>query len=199
MAFLRSVTASDVSPTLYGEQVVMRIPQMSDFENWTSLRADSRAFLTPWEPTWPRDDLTKPAFRRRIRRYQRDVREGHSFPFFIYNAISDELVGGLTLSNIRRGVSQSCSLGYWVGEPYARKGHMYDAVQTIMPFVFDNLLLHRLEAACLPVNEPSARLLLKCGFSEEGYARRYLRINGVWQDHLLFAVLSEDLKTRDIG
>jgi ribosomal-protein-alanine N-acetyltransferase len=193
MAFLRSVSASDVAPVVFGDQVMLRIPQMSDFEAWAELRATSRAFLTPWEPTWPGDDLTRTAFRRRVRRYQRDVRDGNTYPFFMFRREDDELLGGLTLSNIRRGVSQSCSLGYWVGEPHARKGYMSAGVQAILPFVFETLLLHRLEASCLPVNEPSIRLLHKCGFSEEGYARRYLRINGVWQDHLLFAVLSNDL------
>jgi len=195
MAFLRSVSATDVAPIVYGERVMLRIPQMSDFETWAELRSVSRAFLTPWEPTWPGDDLTRTAFRRRVRRYQRDVRDGHTYPFFVFRRSDDKLLGGLTLSNIRRGVSQSCSLGYWVGEPYARNGYMSAAVQAIMPFVFDALLLHRLEASCLPVNEPSIRLLRNCGFSEEGYARRYLRINGVWQDHLLFAILSSDLKS----
>ncbi|MGI9483666.1 MAG: GNAT family N-acetyltransferase [Hyphomicrobiales bacterium] len=194
MAFLRSVSALDSSPTLYGEEIMLRIPQLSDFEAWADLRRRSRAFLTPWEPTWPNDDLSRPAFRRRVRRYQRDVRDGHAFPFLIFRRDDDSLLGGLTLSNIRRGVSQSCSLGYWIGEPHARKGFMRDSVTAVMPFVFDTLLLHRLEAACLPVNEPSIRLLRRCGFSEEGYARRFLRINGVWQDHLLFAILREDFR-----
>ena len=192
MAFLRSVSPVEATPTVYGDMVVMRVPQMAEFEAWTELRSQSREFLTPWEPTWPADDLTRSAFRRRIRRYQRDLRDGHSYPFFIYRRTDDDLVGGLTLSNIRRGVSQSCSLGYWIGQPFACQGYMNSAVQAIIPFVFGTLRLNRLEAACLPVNEPSIRLLRKNGFTEEGYARRYLRINGMWQDHLLYAIIGDD-------
>lgn len=192
MVFLRSVPSVDTGPILYGDTVTLRVPQMADFREWAELREKSRDFLVPWEPTWPRDDLTKSAFRRRIRRYQQDMRDDRAYPFFAFDAATDKLVGGLTLSNVRRGVAQTCALGYWVGAPFARNGRMTAAVATIVPFVFDQLGFHRLEAACLPSNEPSIKLLKKSGFAEEGYARRYLKINGVWRDHLLFALLSDD-------
>ena len=193
MAFLRSVTSQDIGPEVFGDQVVLRVPQMADFPVWADLRAQSRDFLVPWEPTWPADDLTRAAFRRRIRRYQRDVHEGVTYPFFLFLRDEGALVGGLTLSNIRRGVAQSCSVGYWIGEPYQRCGLMSDAVRAVVPFAFDILNLHRVEAACLPSNQRSMNLLRGCGFTEEGYARRYLKINGVWQDHVLFAILAEDI------
>ena len=194
MAFLRSVNPIETGPVIHAGQVYLRVPQMPDFSAWSALRALSREFLVPWEPTWPSDDLTRGAFRRRVRRYVRDIREDQAYPFFIFSTSDDALVGGLTLSNIRRGVSQACSLGYWVGAPHARQGHMSRAVAAAVPFVFDTLKLHRLEAACLPSNLASIALLRKCGFTEEGYARRYLKINGIWQDHLLFAVLAEDIQ-----
>lgn len=165
---------------------------MGDYPAWAALREDSRAFLTPWEPTWPLNDLTKPAFRRRIRRYLQDIREDNAYPFFIFRSDNDSFIGGVTLSNIRRGVTQSASLGYWVGAQHARQGLMTAAVTALAPFVFDQLGLHRLEAACLPSNAASIRLLEKVGFTREGFARRYLRINGIWQDHLLYAMLSDD-------
>lgn len=192
MAFLRSVSPIEAGPVIHGDEVYLRAPQMFDFGAWASLRAASREFLTPWEPVWPADDLTRGAFRRRVRRYVRDIREDQAYPLFVYRSADDTLVGGLTLSNIRRGVAQACSLGYWVGAPHARKGYMSRAVSACVPFVFGTLHLHRLEAACLPGNAASIGLLRKCGFVEEGYARRYLRINGVWQDHILFAMLAED-------
>lgn len=192
MVFLRSVPSVESGPVLFGDGVTLRVPQMSDFRDWADLRQRSRDFLVPWEPTWPQDDLTKSAFRRRIRRYQSDMRDDRAYPFFAFRNADDALVGGLTLSNVRRGVAQACSLGYWVGAPFARQGHMTAAIATIIPFVFDQLGIHRLEAACLPSNEASIRLLRKSGFSEEGYARRYLKINGLWQDHVLFALLSDD-------
>lgn len=192
MSFLRSVTLSETGPVVRGNGVVLHIPQMADFEEWAMLRERSRSFLVPWEPTWPSDDLTRSAFRRRMRRYWRDVREDQSYPFFVYDNETDALVGGLTLSNIRRGVAQTCALGYWVGQPYARRGLMSSAVRAVIPYVFNVLRLHRLEASCLPTNEASIRLLRSCGFREEGYARGFLQINGMWQDHLAFAILSSD-------
>ena len=195
MSFLRSVTLSETGPVVRGDGVVLHIPQMSDYEEWAALRERSRAFLVPWEPTWPADDLTRSAFRRRMRRYWRDVREDQSYPFFVYRQEDDALVGGLTLGNIRRGVAQTCSVGYWVGQPYARRGYMSAAVRAVIPFVFNVLRLHRLEAACLPTNEASIRLLRSCGFQQEGYARGFLQINGVWHDHLTFAILSTDSRS----
>jgi ribosomal-protein-alanine N-acetyltransferase len=102
------------------------------------------------------------------------------------------LVGGITLANLRRGVAQAGSIGYWVGETYARQGYMTAALRALTPFAFESLRLHRLEAACIPTNAASIRLLEKSGFTREGYAREYLCINGVWADHLLFARLKED-------
>ncbi len=193
MAFLRSVSTSDLGPILDGDRVTLRLPQMSDYGEWAELRNQSREFLIPWEPTWMRDELTRSSFRRRIRHYQRDLREESGYAFFIFDKSDNCLKGGITLSNVRRGVTQSCSLGYWIGMPYAKKGLMTAGVQAVVPFVFETLGLHRLEAACLPSNIASMRLLEKVGFQREGLAKKYLRINGVWQDHILFALLENEI------
>lgn len=190
MTLLR-VVVGDTGPVLRGERVILRHPAMSDHAAWAELRAESRAFLTPWEPTWPVDDLTRAAFRRRIKRYHRDLREDAGVAFFVFRD-DHELIGGLTLSGIRRGVTQSCSLGYWMGARHAGRGYMSEAVRVVIPYVFDDLRLHRLEAASMPSNTRSVRLLEKAGFTREGFARRYLLINGQWQDHLLFALLADD-------
>lgn len=192
MAFLRNYAFLDAEPVLQSGRVMMRLPVLSDYAEWVQLRSVSRSFLEPWEPTWPRDDLTRPAFRQRVRRYNRDMRDDYAYAFFIFCQQSGQLVGGLTLSNVRRGVAQSASVGYWVGLPFAGKGYLTEALTTAVGFAFESLRLHRVEAACLPHNEASRRLLLKVGFSEEGYARQYLKINGRWQDHLLFALLDTD-------
>jgi ribosomal-protein-alanine N-acetyltransferase len=192
MALFRSVPWSEPAvPVIQGAGVVLRTPQMADFEAWAELRAASRGFLTPWEPTWPSDELTRAAFRRRLRRYARDLREDLTYPFFVFRAGDEVLVGGLTLSHVRRGVAQSASLGYWMGQPYAGRGHMSAAVAALVPFAFQTLRLHRVEAACVPTNQPSIRLLERNGFEREGYARRYLCINGVWADHYLYARVRE--------
>jgi [ribosomal protein S5]-alanine N-acetyltransferase len=192
MALLRAASPSDFGPVIESERVMLRTPQMSDYSAWAELRASSREFLIPWEPLWAADELSRASFRRRVRHYLRDLREDVGYALFIYAAATSELVGGLTLCNVRRGVTQSCTLGYWIGSQYAQQGYMTAAVRAVVPFVFDSLELHRLEAACLPTNAASMRLLEKTGFKREGLARRYLRINGVWQDHLLYALLDTD-------
>jgi ribosomal-protein-alanine N-acetyltransferase len=164
---------------------------MTDYSDWAVLRERSREFLTPWEPTWPADDLSRGAFRRRIRRYAEDLRTDQGYAFLIIRNSDDAIVGGLTLANIRRGVAQAGSLGYWMGLPFARQGYMTAAVRAVIPFAFSTLRLHRLEAACIPSNAGSIRLLENTGFVREGYAREYLCINGIWQDHLLYGRLKD--------
>jgi ribosomal-protein-alanine N-acetyltransferase len=166
---------------------------MSDYVPWAALRHESQEFLQPWEPTWPVDDLTRPSFRRRLRRYGRDIKDDLSYPYFVFREKDDALLGSCIVSNVRRGVAQSCSLGYWMGKPYAGGGYMTAAVAAIVPYVFDELKIHRIEAACLPSNEPSQRLLNRVGFFQEGQARRYLKINGEWRDHVLFAIIADDV------
>jgi ribosomal-protein-alanine N-acetyltransferase len=192
MAFFRSVSLTDAPPGIEGKSVVLRWPDGEDYNAWARLREISRDFLVPWEPAWPPDDLTRGAFRRRIRRYAEDQRNDLSYTFFIFRKQDDALVGGLTIANVRRGVAQTGSVGYWMGEPYARRGHMSDAVKAMAPFAFGALALHRLDAACIPTNAASARLLEKCGFRYEGLARQYLCINGQWHDHYLYARLHDD-------
>lgn len=191
MAFFRSLAAAETIPTLAGEGVTLRTPQMADFPAWSALREESRGFLQPWEPTWPPDDVSRLAFRKRLKRYVRELESDQAYPFFIF-AKGGALVGGVTVSQIRRGVSQTCSLGYWMGKRHAGRGHMTGAVRALAPFVFETLKLRRIEAACLPHNGASIRLLEKTGFRREGYAREYLCIDGRWQDHLLYALLRSD-------
>jgi ribosomal-protein-alanine N-acetyltransferase len=166
---------------------------MMDYPSWAELRAQSRDFLTPWEPAWTSSELTRASYRRRLKYYTRDLKEDLGYAFFLFDSTSDDLLGGLTLSNVRRGVTQACTLGYWIGAPYAGQGFMTAGVTAIIPFVFDTLRLHRLEAACLPNNEASLKLLERTGFRREGLARRYLKINGVWRDHVTFALLEDDV------
>jgi ribosomal-protein-alanine N-acetyltransferase len=184
--------SSEAPLSLDGDGVRLRPPRSTDFAAWSELRELSRGFLQPWEPTWAADDLGRPAFRRRLAAYARDLENGTGYAFLVFRSEDDRLVGGVTLSNVRRGVAQACSLGYWVGRPYARRGHTCAAVRAAARFAFDGLGLHRIEAACVPENRPSRNLLLKCGFECEGRARAYLKINGVWADHLLFGLVRDE-------
>ncbi len=191
MSFFKTNTSPQSLATLTTSRLYLRSPAMSDFAQWSDLRAGSRSFLQPWEPTWPEDDLTKIAFRKRIRHDNRNIREGTRYPFFLFNRDTDELLGGLNLSNVRRGVAQTASLGYWMGAPFAGNGFMKEAVERVCCFCFNDLNLHRIEAACLPSNEVSIALLTKVGFSELGFAPSYLFINGMWQDHILFGKIQD--------
>ena len=191
MAFFRTINFADPLPSVVGDGVILRTPQATDHTEWAALREQSREFLTPWEPTWPADDLSRSAFRRRIRRYSEDLRTDQSYAFLIFRSLDGRMVGGLTLANVRRGVAQAGSVGYWMGLPFIRQGYMTAALRAVVPFAFATLRLHRLEAACIPTNIASIQLLEKTGFGREGYAREYLCIDGVWQDHLLYARLKD--------
>ena len=192
MAFLRSVSAADSLPQLHGHELFLRVPAAGDYAAWAELRARSRNFLIPWEPTWAHDELTRTAYRRRLRQYYKELREETGYALFAFRASDQELLGGISLTNVRRGVTQAVTLGYWMGAPHAGRGYMTEAVRVLIPFVFEHLWLHRLEAACLPGNIASTRVLEKNGFQCEGHARRYLRINCTWQDHSLYGLVAGD-------
>jgi len=179
-------------PALKSGRVMLRPPVPSDYREWAELRARSRRFLEPWEPRWSADELDWSAWRQRLARYREDYANGTSAAFFIFDTETDRLIGGITLGNIRHGVSQSGQVGSWIGEPYAGRGLMPEALRLLCRHGFGTIGLHRIEAACIPENVRSVRVLEKAGFRREGLLRSYLRINGFWQDHYLYARLADD-------
>jgi len=183
-------------PELTSERHLLRLPRYRDFDQWHEIRRDSRAFLQPWEPSWRSDELTERAYRQRVIRNEQEFHSGMAVPFLLFSRDDEILIGGLTIGLIRRGAAQSCMIGYWMGERHAGKGHMFAALQLAIPYIFGPLELHRIEAACIPDNVSSIRLLEKSGFEREGLLREYLKINGQWRDHMLFSKLS-DQKTRN--
>ena len=183
--------AEPTGPQVAGQGVLLRTPRATDYAAWSELRGQSRDYLQPWEPAWPEDDLGRAAYRRRLAIYERERELGNAWPFFIFDR-DDRLIGGITLSNVRRGVAETGTIGYWIGRPHAGKGLATAAVSVLRRYAFIDLKLHRLEAACVPHNHASRRVLEKSGFRLEGQARAYLKINGVWADHLLFGLLSQE-------
>jgi ribosomal-protein-alanine N-acetyltransferase len=181
---------------LEGEKSYLRPPRHGDYRAWAKLREESRSFLVPWEPRWPADSTGRMAFRRRLHAVAVEWRNDEGYGFFIFRNGDDALLGGVNLSQVRRGVAQSASLGYWIGAPHARQGYMSDALSLLLPYAFQQLGLHRIEAACLAENVASRRLLAKLGFREEGVARQYLRINDRWQDHVLYGLVENDLASQ---
>lgn len=190
MVFLRSPFAQDQPPALLHGRVMLRYPSLNDFEEWVKLRQASKNFLNPWEPLWSDNEYSKFNFRARIKHYQQQVKSDVGYPFFIFHHEQGHLLGAITASNVRRGVAQMCSVGYWIGEPFARQGFMSEALTALVEHAFGGLGLHRVEAACLPSNVASIGLLRRSGFVQEGLATKYLLIAGKWQDHLLFACLA---------
>lgn len=174
------------------ERLHLRPAQQHDFAEWAALRAASRAFLEPWEPVWPADELTPKAFRARIDRTNQEISEDMSYPFLIFERTGGTLLGGINLANIRRRAAQSGTLGYWMGEGFASRGYMSESVIGLCRFAAEHLRLERIEAACIAENAASIRVLEKAGFQREGVAREYLAIAGRRRDHLLFARLAAD-------
>ena len=174
------------------ERLVLRPPQHGDFNAWMSLRMECRAYLTPWEPSWAPDHLTRRAFTNRVYWANRSIAGGTAVPLFVFRRDDEQLLGAITLDNIRRGPAQSGVLGYWTGQPYARHGYMRETIAALVHHAFERLDLSRIEAACLPENVASRGLLESSGFKYEGVAQSYLQINGRWRTHVLYAALRMD-------
>lgn len=178
------------------DRLVLRPPQHGDFNAWVALRQNSADFLTPWEPTWATDHLSRRGFTNRVYWANRAIAGGTAVPLFLFSRKDETLLGAITLDNIRRGPAQAGTLGYWVGEPYARRGYMKEAIEAVVHHAFARMDLSRIEAACLPENVASRGLLERSGFKYEGVAQSYLQINGRWRTHVLYAVLRTDRRGR---
>ena len=182
------------------ERMTLRLPQHSDYRAWAELREASAAFLAPWEPVWAHDHLTRRAFTNRVYWAQRAETQGTALPVLMVRREDQQLLGAITLDNIRRGPVQAGTLGYWVGEPFARRGYMREAILAMVHHAFLTLDLSRVEAACLPENLPSRGVLEKTGFKYEGVAQSYLQIAGRWRNHVLYAALRTDRRGKtDVG
>ncbi|WP_149588843.1 GNAT family N-acetyltransferase [Tabrizicola flagellatus] len=182
------------------ERMTLRLPEHGDWRQWSELRAASADFLVRWEPVWSNDHLSRRAFTNRVYWAQRAEAQGTALPMLLIRREDKQLLGALTLDNIRRGPAQTGTLGYWIGAPFARQGYMREAILALTHHAFTRLDLSRLEAACLPENAASRGVLEKCGFKYEGVAQSYLQINGRWRNHVLYANLRGDRRGRtDVG
>ena len=156
------------------------------------LRRDSHDFLSPWDPAWPNEHLTRKSFTNRVYWAQQAIKNGNGCPLFLIRKTDRALIGAVTLDNIRRGPAQAGTLGYWTGQAFSRQGYMREAVTCMVSHAFRKLDLSRVEAACLPDNQPSRGLLESCGFKYEGVAQSYLQIAGRWRTHVLYAAIRHD-------
>jgi ribosomal-protein-alanine N-acetyltransferase len=181
---------------IVSERMRLRPLEQADFQNWCVLRRESMAFLQPWEPTWATDHLSRRGFSNRVHWSRRSIDAGTALPLFLFHAKTGDLLGAVTLDNIRRGPAQAATLGYWIGERFARQGFMSEAIRTVTHHAFKVMDLSRLEAACLPENAASRGVLESAGFKYEGVAQSYLQINGRWRNHVLYANLRSDRRGR---
>ena len=197
LKLLRPATPEAVATPLVTARLTLRLPTLADYRAWAKLRGESEGYLRPWEPEWTPRELSRMTYRQRIRSQTGLVAAGRALPFFLFDR-EGELVGGITVSNIRRGVAQAGTLGYWMGEAHAGRGYMSEAVEAVCEHAFSRHGLHRMEAATLPANRRSIALLHRCGFEREGLARDYLCIAGRWQDHLLYARVNGQSRTQPL-
>ncbi len=187
-------------PLLASERLILRLPQNADFREWVHQRQISVAHLTPWEPTWAEDHFSRRAFSARVAWAAKCESQGTGLPLFLFRRADNQLLGAITLDNIRRGPAQAGTIGYWIGVDFTRQGYMREAVQALCHHAFTQLDLSRLESACLPENAASRGVLEKAGFKYEGIAQSYLQIAGRWRNHVLYANLRGDRRGRtDVG
>ena len=184
------------SVSILTARLSLRLPEHRDFREWAKLRHESKAFLSPWEPIWAPDHLSRASFTNRVYWSQRALKNGNAVPLFVFHKEAGQLVGAITLDNIRRGPSQVGTIGYWVGQQYARQGFMSEAIIAMVAHAFGALDLSRVESACLPDNVASRGVLEKAGFKYEGVAQSYIQINGRWRNHVLYAALRGDRRGR---
>ncbi len=181
-------------PELRGRRVHLRPLVASDFDAWREVRTRSRDWLVKWEqrpiPGQPDPAVDKRAWVARCtaRMRERELGTGYGFGMFVRG----RFVGEINISSVQRGPFQTAYVGYWIDEAMAGNGYVPEAFVVVAKFAFEDLMLHRLQVSIIPRNRPSNRVAQKLGLRNEGTALRYLEINGVWEDHVRYAITAED-------
>lgn len=173
------------------KRLILRLPKVSDYVAWATLRRDGAKFLAKWEPIRGSEYPSRTAFRNRVYWANQAVKAGTGYPYLLMHK-DGALLGAITLNNVQKGPAQTATVGYWIGPDYARQGYMLEALEAVVNYAFNVLDLSRIQAGCLPENAPSRALLEKSGFKYEGVAQSYLQIDGRWRDHVLYANLRND-------
>jgi ribosomal-protein-alanine N-acetyltransferase len=194
MSFLNAYSLKKNQFEITGQKVILRPPQYSDWKAWADERKKNKLYLQPWEPLWSINELERSSFVKRVRMFERLSHNDQAYSFLIYKSDNEDFIGEVNISNVQRGIIQSCTIGYWIAKDCEGKGMMSESLELVKKFIFNELKLHRIEAACLPHNIPSLKLLLKNGFIKEGTARKLLKINDKWQDHTVLSFILDDFK-----
>ena len=187
-----------MSSTLIGRRVVLRPLVVEDFRAWQEVRRRNEGWLLKWEPKRQRgvpDPVeSRDAFAVRCGARQRERQLGTGYGYGIF--VDGHFAGEINLSIVQRGPFQSSYLGYWIDEARAGQGYMPEAVVVLVRSAFEDLHLHRVQISIIPRNTPSRRVVEKLGIRDEGVALRYLEINGVWEDHIRYAITAEEWEER---
>ena len=194
MSFLNAYSLKKNLFEITGQKVTLRPPQYSDWKAWADERKKNKLYLQPWEPLWSINELERSSFVKRVRMFERLSHNDQAYSFLIYKSDNEDFIGEVNISNVQRGIIQSCTIGYWIAKDCEGKGMMSESLELVKEFIFNELKLHRIEAACLPHNMPSLKVLLKNGFIKEGTARKLLKINDKWQDHTVLSFILDDFK-----
>ena len=194
MSFLNAYSLKKNQFEIASQKVTLRPPQYSDWKAWADERKKNKLYLQPWEPLWSINELERSSFVKRVRMFERLSHNDQAYSFLIYKSDNEDFIGEVNISNVQRGIIQSCTIGYWIAKDCEGKGMMSESLELVKEFIFNELKLHRIEAACLPHNIPSLKLLLKNGFIKEGTARKLLKINDKWQDHTVLSFILDDFK-----
>ena len=194
MSFLNAYSLKKNLFEITGQKVILRPPQYSDWKAWADERKKNKLYLQPWEPLWSINELERSSFVKRVRMFERLSHNDQAYSFLIFTSDNEDFIGEVNISNVQRGIIQSCSIGYWIAKDCEGKGMMSESLELVKEFIFNELKLHRIEAACLPHNMPSLKVLLKNGFIKEGTARKLLKINDKWQDHTVLSFIIDDFK-----
>ena len=192
MTILHPFQSKTESVVLHGTKVFLRSPEFRDWREWSELRKFNMEYLKPWEPAWSPYELERGYFVKRVKFFDKLSNRDKAYSFLIFDSDKNKLIGEININNIQRGVVQSCSIGYWISENKMGLGYMRESISILKDFIFNDLKLHRVEAACLPRNMRSLRTLLKSEFEIEGHAKKYLKINGVWEDHILLSCIKHE-------
>jgi ribosomal-protein-alanine N-acetyltransferase len=183
---------------LRGQRVVLRPLTESDFSEWHEVRTRCAGWLLRWEPRpkgapVPSEDRPSFAARCGIRERERHLGSGYGFGIFV----GERFAGEVTLSSIQRGPFQSAFIGYWIDEALAGRGFVPEAVVVTLRFAFEAISLHRVEISIIPRNGASRRVVEKLAIRQEGIAERFLEIDGVWEDHIRYAITAEEWAARE--
>lgn len=190
--------AGPLAPPVFGRRIMLRALTVGDFPAWRAVRLANAQWLEPWEPRRiphvpdPVNDRDAFAMRCSARQRERQLGNGYGFGIFV----DGDFVGEINLSSVQRGAFQSGYVGYWIARSAAGNGYMPESVVALARHAFEELYLHRLQISIIPRNARSRRVMEKLDFRAEGVAERYLEINGVWEDHVRYAITSEEWERR---